>query len=111
MIKRTTMNKKKKISDEQLAAYIENMVSNNDISNFDGEMNVDTLEVLNVSHNALALFGKPAKIKMPSWDNIRDKNVFRHSCADLAMTGFLGKAPCDGDILVDDDDDGSESSD
>ena len=62
------MAKFNKISDEELAAYLEGMLSEENSARVDAAMDIDTLEVLNVSRKALDEFPTDNVISLPSWD-------------------------------------------
>lgn len=47
-----------KISDEELAAYLEGMLSEQDTAKVDNAMDIDTLEILSVSRQAMNEFHK-----------------------------------------------------
>lgn len=66
------MAKFNKISDEELAAYLEGMLSEENSARVDAAMDIDTLEVLNVSRKALDEFPTDNVISLPSWDNIAE---------------------------------------
>ncbi|MDC2216147.1 hypothetical protein [Bacteroides thetaiotaomicron] len=101
------MAKFNKISDEELAAYLEGMLSDENSARFDAAMDIDTLEVLNVSRKAMEEFPSDNVITLPSWDNVAAASI-RPMYEPLAMAGFLGesnreesteKATDDDDIL------------
>ena len=78
-----------KISDEELAAYLEGMLSEENSAKVDAAMDIDTLEVLNVSRNALEEFPSDNIVTLPSWDNVAVASI-RPMYEPLAMAGFLG---------------------
>jgi hypothetical protein len=78
-----------KISDEELAAYLEGMLSEKESVRIDVAMDVDMLEVLNVSRKAMNEYPSDNVITLPSWDNI-DVASIRFTYESLAMAGFLG---------------------
>ena len=83
-----------KISDEELAAYLEGMLSEKVSANIDASMDVDTLEILNVSRKALDEFPADNVISLPSWDNVAVASI-RPMYEPLAMAGFLGDSNAD----------------
>ena len=64
-----------KISDEELAAYLEGMLSSEDAARIDAAMNVDTLEVLSVAGKALDEFPSDNVVSLPSWNNVAAASV------------------------------------
>lgn len=83
-----------KISDEELAAYLEGMLSEKVSASIDASMDVDTLEILNVSRKALDEFPADNVISLPSWDNVAAASI-RPMYEPLAMAGFLGDSNSD----------------
>ncbi len=80
-----------KISDEELAAYLEGMLSEKDTAKVDGAMDIDMLEVLSVSRQAMNEFPKDNVIELPSWKNVSVASAsIRPLHEPLAMAGFLG---------------------
>lgn len=88
------MAKFNKISDEELAAYLEGMLSEENSARVDAAMDIDTLEVLNVSRNALEEFPSDNIVTLPSWDNVAAASI-RPMYEPLAMAGFLGESNSD----------------
>ena len=85
------MTKCNKISDEELAAYLEDMLTGKDITKMNQEMDLDTFEVLNVSRQALDYFPSDKIIDLPSWDNFDASSAaIEPLYKPLAMAGFLG---------------------
>ena len=78
-----------KISDEELAAYLEGMLSDKESAMVDAAMDIDMLEILNVSRKALDEFPTDNVISLPSWDNVAAAPI-RPMYEPLAMAGFLG---------------------
>ena len=78
-----------KISDEELAAYLEGMLSDKELVMVDAAMDIDTLEILNVSRKALDEFPTDNVISLPSWENVATASI-RPMYEPLAMAGFLG---------------------
>ena len=64
-----------KISDEELAAYLEGMLSDKESAMVDAAMDIDTLEILNVSRKALDEFSTDNVISLPSWDNVAAASI------------------------------------
>ena len=83
-----------KISDEELAAYLEGMLSEKVSASIDASMDVDTLEILNVSRKVLDEFPIDNVISLPSWDNVAAASI-RPMYEPLAMAGFLGDSNAD----------------
>ena len=83
-----------KISDEELAAYLEGMLSDKESAMVDAAMDIDTLEILNVSRKALDEFSTDNVISLPSWDNVVAASI-RPMYEPLAMAGFLGDSNAD----------------
>lgn len=81
-----------KISDEELAAYLESMLSEKESVDINNAMDIDTLEVLSVSRQAMNEFQKGNVIELPSWKNISAASAsIRPLYEPLAMAGFLGE--------------------
>lgn len=78
-----------KISDEELAVYLEGMLSDKELVMVDAAMDIDTLEILNVSRKALDEFPTDNVISLPSWENVATASI-RPMYEPLAMAGFLG---------------------
>lgn len=83
-----------KISDEELAAYLEGMLSDKESAMVDAAMDIDTLEILNVSRKALDEFPTDNVISLPSWGNVSAASI-RPMYEPLAMAGFLGDSNAD----------------
>ena len=83
-----------KISDEELAAYLEGMLSDKESAMVDAAMDIDTLEILNVSRKAMDEFPSDNVITLPSWENVAATSI--HPMYEpLAMAGFLGDSNAD----------------
>ena len=89
-----------KISDEELAAYLEGMLSDKESAMVDAAMDIDTLEILNVSRKALDEFPADNVISLPSWNNVVAASI-RPMYEPLAMAGFLGDSNVEDDIYDD----------
>ena len=83
-----------KISDEELAAYLEGMLSEKESARIDAAMDIDTLEILNVSRKAIDEFPSDNVITLPSWGNVPAASI-RPMYEPLAMAGFLGDSNVD----------------
>ena len=83
-----------KISDEELAAYLEGMLSDKESAMVDAAMDIDMFEILNVSRKALDEFSTDNVISLPSWDNVVAASI-RPMYEPLAMAGFLGDSNAD----------------
>ena len=94
-----------KISDEELAAYLEGMLSDKESAMVDAAMDIDTLEILNVSRKALDEFPTENVISLPSWGNVSAASI-RPMYEPLAMAGFLGDSNADetADEEIEEDD-------
>lgn len=89
-----------KISDEELAAYLDGILPEQEIKRINNEMDVDTFEVLSVSRQAMNDFSSDKIIDLPSWENVSVKSTSFKSLTDtLAMAGFLGETNSDEDEL------------
>lgn len=98
------MKQYNKISDEELAAYLEGMLSCEDTGRIDSTMDIDTLEVLNVAGKALDEFPSDNVVSLPSWNNISVASV-RPIYTQMAIAGFLGDSNSD-DSYEEDSEDG-----
>lgn len=87
-----------KISDEELAAYLEGMLSENESARIGATMDIDTLEILNVSRRAIDEFPSDNVITLPSWDNVTVASECPMCEPLLAMAGFLGDSNVDEKI-------------
>ncbi len=88
-----------KISDEELAAYLEGMLSDKESAKVDAAMDIDTLEILNVARSTMGEFPADNVIPLPSWDNTANAEVYpKHE--PLAMVGFLGDNSSDDDNVI-----------
>lgn len=83
------MKQLNKISDEELATYLEGMLSDKETAMVDAAMDIDTLEILNVSRKALDEFPTDNVISLPSWENVATASI-RPMYEPFAMAGFLG---------------------
>lgn len=83
-----------KISDEELAAYLEGVLSEKESARIDAAMDIDTLEILNVSRKAIDEFPSDNVITLPSWGNVAATSI-RPMYEPLAMAGFLGDSNVD----------------
>ncbi len=105
MKKLMLMKQFNKISDEELAAYLEGMLSDKESAKVDAAMDIDTLEILNVSRKAIEEFPSDNVISLPSWGNVAAASI-RPMYEPLAMAGFLGDSNADetADEETEDDD-------
>lgn len=83
-----------KISDEELAAYLEGMFSDKESAQVDAAMDIDILEILNVSRKAIDEFPSDNAVSLPSWGK-GDSASIRLMHEPLAMAGFLGDSNAD----------------
>ena len=88
------MKQLNKISDEELAAYLEGMLSDKESAMIDAAMDIDTFEILNVSRKAIDEFPSDNVITLPSWGNVAATTI-RPMYEPLAMAGFLGDSNAD----------------
>lgn len=89
-----------KISDEELAAYLDGILPEQEIKRINNEMDVDTFEVLSVSRRAMNDFSSDKIIDLPSWENVSVRSTsFKPLTDTLAMAGFLGETNPDDDEL------------
>lgn len=89
------MKRFNKISDEELAAYLDGMLSNDGVSRIDAVMDIDTFEVLNASRRAVNEFSSENAVSLPSWDNVAATPIRPMYYEPLAMAGFLGDSNAD----------------
>ena len=91
------MKRLNKISDEELAAYLDGMLSNDGVSRIDAAMDIDTFEVLNASRRAVNEFRSRSEntVSLPSWDNVAATPIRPMYYEPLAMAGFLGDSNAD----------------
>lgn len=94
MKKLKLMKQFNKISDEELAAYLEGMLSEKESARIDAAMDIDTLEILSVSRKAIDEFPSDNVITLPSWGNVAAVSI-RQMYEPLAMAGFLGDSNVD----------------
>lgn len=88
------MKKFNKISDEELAAYLDGMLTDMESAKIDAMMDIDTFEILNVSRKAIDEFSSDNVIALPSWGNVITESI-RPTYESLAMAGFLGDSNAD----------------
>lgn len=77
------------ISDEELAAYMDGMLSEKASAAVESFMDLDDFEVLNVSRKAVETIDSGSVVQLPSWRDVAVACA-PPSCADFAMAGFLG---------------------
>ena len=87
-------NINKKISDEELAAYLDGMLSDDALAKVEGAMDIEMLEVVNVSRKAINEFPLDNVISLPSWGNVAAASI-QPMYEPLAMAGFLGESNAD----------------
>lgn len=81
------------ISDEKLAAYIDGTLSSLEKRKIEESMDVDTMEVINVSKAALSDASK-LRNRLPRWSDIKNallQTDAENQLSSLAMAGFLGE--------------------
>lgn len=81
------MKRFNRISDEELAAYLEEMLAEDGNAMINAD--IDTLEVLSVSRKAVKEMPAENIVQLPSWNNVTPAG-YRGSYEPLAMAGFLG---------------------
>lgn len=92
------MTQLNKISDEELAAYLDGMFLEQDIKKINNDMDIDTIEVLSVSRQAMKYFSSDKIIDLPSWKSVSvEATSFKPLNDTLAMAGFLGETNSDED--------------
>lgn len=96
-----------KISDEELAAYLEGMLSDKESAMVDAAMDIDTLEILNVSRKVIDNFPSDNAVTLPSWGNVAAATI-RPMYEPLAMAGFLGDSNVEETADEDSDTDNNE---
>lgn len=87
------MGRFSKLSDEELAVYLDGILSGECTLQESGTMDVDTFELLNVSRKALNEPSVAEVIQLPSWDTASE--IVRPMYEPLAMAGFLGERNVD----------------
>lgn len=92
------------ISDEQLAAFLDERLPEEGRAEVMAAMDVDSLEVLGVSRRALR------QGRLPSWEDADVDEVFRVVRRPLAMAGFLGDSDVDDGFTDDESGDGYADS-
>lgn len=80
-----------RISDEELASYLERMLSDGNSARADSVMDIDTFEVLNVSRKAIGEFPSDNVIPLPSWGCVDASSIRPAGHGPFAMAGFLGE--------------------
>ena len=88
------MTKFNKISDEELAAYLDGMLADDALLEVEATMDIEMLEVLNVSRKAMNEFPLDNVISLPSWGNVVAESI-QPMYEPLAMVGFLGESNAD----------------
>ena len=101
------MKKFNKMTDEELAVYMEQVMLKKKSVTFDKSMDVDSLEVLSVSRKAVTKF---ADIDLPEWKNHFTKGSIDvgngiFTANNLPMAGFMGDVACCERLFDDDDTD------
>lgn len=86
------MKKFNKISDEELAAYLERILSDKESGMINAAMDIDALEILNVSRKAMDKFPSSNVISLPSWENMATTSIHPMYEEPMAMAGFLGES-------------------
>lgn len=91
-----------KISDEELAAYLEGILSDEGSARVEAAMDMDMFEILNVSRRAMAESPAESAITLPTWENV-DAALVHPMYEPLAMAGFLGENHTDEETDNDDE--------
>ena len=86
------MKPSKHISDEELAAYLDQILSNQSMPMY-SMGDIDTLEVLSVAREASKHTTQQKITSLPSWTEIPKTALWNSvsACAPLAQAGFLGE--------------------
>ena len=83
--------KKKQISEEQFAAYIDGRLSGDKAREIESSLTDDTLELIGVTRAAVKEVHSDNVISFPSWHDVASaSNPFFGQRNPLAMAGFLG---------------------
>ncbi len=85
------MRQNRRISDEDLAAYLDNMLSEQDSLEIEEIVDLDTIEILSVSRKAMDELEPDNVIEFPSWGEASVPSAFGNKSRPLAMAGFLGE--------------------
>ena len=104
MKKLRLMKQFNKISDEELAAYLEGMLSEKESARIDATMDIDMLEVMSVSSKAIDEFPSDNVVTLPSWGNVAAAAI-RPMSEPFAMAGFLGDSNADETVEEESDTD------
>lgn len=81
------------ITDEKLAAYIDRTLTSLESRKLEESMDIDTMEVINVSKAALSEASK-LRNRLPRWSDIKNallQTDAENQLSSLAMAGFLGE--------------------
>lgn len=100
------MDRFNKISDEELAAYLDGVLSEQYAARVNSRMDVDTLEVLNASLRGMekfTVYEGEESVTLPSWEDMAPLSISPES-EQLAMAGFLGENHADEEQGPDPDD-------
>lgn len=86
------MKSSKHISDEELAAYLDQILSNQNMP-MNTMCDIETLEVLSVACEASKHITQQKITSLPSWTEISNTALWNSvsACAPLAQAGFLGE--------------------
>lgn len=83
--------KKKQISEEELAAYIDGRLSASRSADLESSLTDDTIELLGVARAAIVKVPKDNVIFFPKWSDLSaSSNPFFRQQSPFAMAGFLG---------------------
>jgi len=66
-----------KISNEELAAYLDEMLSKEELAKVDSTMDIKTLEILNVSRKAIKEFPTDNVISLPPWSDATANSILK----------------------------------
>lgn len=64
-----------KISNKELAAYLDGMFSKEELAKVDSTMDIETLEILNVSRKAIEEFPTDNVISLPPWSDATANSI------------------------------------
>lgn len=84
------MEKFNDITDEQLGAYLDGVLSESEQNEIKSFIDIDGQELLAAASRGLGEFVKTSKINLPSWNDRKTIDIDWHSNSDIAMCGFLG---------------------
>lgn len=100
---------KNKISEEELAAYIDGHLSASRSADLESSLTDDTIELLGVTRAAIEKVSKGNVVIFPKWGDLSaSSNPFFRQRNPLAMAGFLGDE--DNDDMASDESENEKDS-